>query len=211
MASLRLTQRQWRIYLTVWLVVLAAVTGTLIGVTVPRLLVKPPSPSLSGGVVIKPDSVQAPGFALRDQRGATVSLPDLRGRVIALTFLDTQCLNLCPLQASLLGSVQRDLGPRAPFSVVVVSVHPEVDTPASIATFASAHGLKDGFYWLTGPRPQLAEVWNSYGVGVLVANGDLAHSSVIYLIDRGGYERVGFADVPQAAAVEGDVRILEAG
>jgi protein SCO1 len=211
MASLRLTQRQWRIYLTVWLVALAALTGTLIGVTVPRLLAKSPPPSLTGGLIINPHSVPAPAFTLRDQRGAMVSLPDLRGRVVALTFLDTQCLQLCPLQASLLGSVQGDLGPRAPFSVVVVSVRPEADTPANIATFANTHGLKDGFYWLTGPRPQLAQVWNSYGVGVLIANGDLAHSSVIYLIDRSGYERVGFADVPQAAAVEGDVRILEAG
>ncbi len=210
MASLRLTRRQWRIYLTVWLVALAAVTGTLIGVMVPRLLATSPSASLTGGVVINPHSVLAPDFTLRDQRGAMVSLPDLRGRVIALTFLDTQCLQLCPLQASLLGSVQGDLGPRAPFSVVVVSVRPEADTPANIATFANAHGLKDGFYWLTGLRPQLAEVWNSYGVDVLIANGDLAHSSMIYLIDRSGYERVGFADVPQAAAVESDVKILEA-
>jgi protein SCO1 len=211
MASLRLTRRQWRIYLTVWLVALAAVTGTLIGLTVPRLLAAPARPSLGGGVIIKPQTMQAPAFTLRDQHGAMVSLSDLRGRVIALTFLDTQCLNLCPLQASLLGSVQANLGPRAPFSVVVVSVRPEADTPANIATFANAHGLKAGFYWLTGPRPQLADVWNSYGVGVQVANGDLAHSSVIFLIDRSGYERVGFADVPEAASVEGDVRILEAG
>jgi protein SCO1 len=211
MPSLRLNQRQWRIYLTVWLVVLAVVTGTLIGVTVPRLLATAPSPILTGGVVINPHTVQAPDFSLRDQRGAMVSLLDLRGRVIALTFLDTQCLQLCPLQASLLGSVQADLGSRAQFSVVVVSVHPEADTPANIATFANAHGLRDGFYWLTGPRPQLEQVWNSYGVGVQVANGDLAHSSVIYLIDRSGFERVGFADVPDVASVEGDVRVLEAG
>ena len=210
MASLRLTQRQWRIYLTVWLVALAAVTGALVGVTLPRLLAKSPPPRLSGGVIINPQQ-QAPSFTLRDQRGAMVSPSDLRGRVIALTFLDTQCLNLCPLQASLLGTVQADLGSTAPFSVVVVSVRPEADTPDNIAAFASAHGLKGGFYWLTGPRPQLANVWDSYGVGVQVANGDLAHSSIIYLIDRSGYERVAFADVPEAASVEGDVRFLEAG
>jgi len=211
MASVRLTRRQWRIYLTMWLVALAAVTGTLIGLTIPRLLATSPPSSLSGGVIIRPHQVRAPDFALRDQTGAMVSLPALRGRVIALTFLDTQCVQLCPLQAGLLGDVQADLGPRALFSVVVVSVRPEADTPANIATFASAHGLKNGFHWLTGPRQQLADVWNSYGVGVLVAKGDLAHSSVIYLIDRSGYERVGFADLPQAAAVAGDVRILEAG
>ncbi|MDQ6877404.1 MAG: SCO family protein [Candidatus Dormibacteraeota bacterium] len=208
MSSLRLTQRQWRIYLTVWLVVLAAVTGTLICVTVPRLLAGHPSPSLTGGIVLKANSVPAPGFTLRDQRGATVSLSDLRGRVIALTFLDTQCLNLCPLQASLLGTVQKDLGSGTPFAVVVVSVHPEVDTPATIATFAGAHGLGSHFYWLVGARSDLAGVWNSYGIAVLAASGDLAHSSVIYLIDKRGYERVGFIDVPQSAWIENDARIL---
>jgi protein SCO1/2 len=208
MATLRLTQRQWRIYLTVWLVALAALTGTLIGVLVPRLIVSHPSSSLTGGLVMQAHSVPAPDFTLRDQRGASISLTDLRGRVIALTFLDTQCLNLCPLQASLLGTVQTDLGAHSPFTVVVVSVRPEADTPTNIAKFATAHGLAGDFYWLNGSRSQLSDVWNSYGVGVQVANGDLAHSSVIYLIDRNGYERIGFADVPEPASVEGDVRIL---
>jgi protein SCO1/2 len=208
MASLRLTQRQWRIYLTVWLVALAAITGTLIGVLVPRLLYTPAPASLAGGLIMTAHSVPAPDFVLRDQRGAPISLADLHGRVIALTFLDTQCLNLCPLQASLLGSVQTDLGSHALFSIVVVSVRPGADTPSTIATFASAHGLLGQFYWLNGPQAQLADVWNSYGVGVQLANGTLAHSSVIYLIDRSGYERVAFADVPDASSVESDVRIL---
>jgi protein SCO1 len=193
----------------VWLVALAAVTGTLVGWEAPRLLARTPAPqSLSGGVILNP-SVPAPAFTLRDQQGAMISPSDLRGRVVALTFLDTQCLNLCPLQASLLGTVQSDLGSSAHFSVVVVSVRPEADTPSNIATFAGAHGLKDGYHWLTGSREQLASVWDSYGVGVQVANGDLAHSSIIYLIDRSGRERVAFADVPDVASVEGDVRFLE--
>jgi protein SCO1/2 len=210
MASLRLTRRQWRIYLTVWVVALAAVTGALVGVAAPRLFARPAAPPrLSGGVILNP-SLPAPAFTLRDQSGAMISPAALRGRVVALTFLDTQCLNLCPLQASLLGTVQSDLGAGAQFSVVVVSVHPEVDTPASIAAFAGAHGLKSGYHWLSGTKEQLASVWDSYGVGVQVANGDLAHSSIIYLLDRSGAERVAFADVPDVASVEGDVRFLEA-
>jgi cytochrome oxidase Cu insertion factor (SCO1/SenC/PrrC family) len=43
------------------------------------------------------------------------------------------------------------------------------------------------------------------------ATGDIAHSSVIYLIDRRGYERVEFADVPQTTWMEGDVRLLDQG
>ncbi len=208
MGRLHLTQRQWRIYLVSWLVALAAVTGTLAGILLPRMLAPAPSPTLGGGLVMGARQVAAPDFTLRDQTGATVSMRNLRGTVLALTFLDTQCQNLCPLQASFLGSAQSDLGGRAPFDVVIVSVHPDVDTPAHIAAFAGAHGLGHHYYWLSGPLPDLQNVWDSYGVAVQAAQGELAHSSVIYLIDRSGYERVGFEDVPETAAFESDVRIL---
>lgn len=206
--SLRLSERQWRIYLAIWLVAVAAVVGVAAGLVAPRLLARPAPKILVGDIVMNP-AVPAPDFMLRDQQGATVSLAQIRGHVTALTFLDTQCLNLCPLQASLLGIVQSDLGRSQPLTVVVISVRPEADTPAAIATFAASHGLKAPYYWLNGPRSELAAVWNSYGITVVPATGDLAHSSVIYLIDRRGFERVAFADVPQSSWVEGDVRLLQ--
>ena len=208
MSSLRLTQRQWRIYLAVWLVAASAVVGIVAGMVVPKLLVKSSPQHLIGDIVITPP-VAAPDFTLHDQQGAVISLSGIRGSVVALTFLDTQCLNLCPLQASLLGSVQSELGKGTPLTLVVVSVRPEADTPAAIAGFADSHGLKGPYHWLNGTRAQLAGVWDSYGISVLAAPGDLAHSSVIYLIDRHGYERVAFADVPQTSWVEDDVRLLE--
>lgn len=95
MASFRLTQRQSNIFLAVSVVTLAAVAGTAIGVMVPKLLAKSPPPSLVGFVMNAP--VLAPNFTLRDQRGAMISLSSLRSNVIALTFLDTQCVQICPL------------------------------------------------------------------------------------------------------------------
>ena len=208
MRTLRLSERQWRIYLAIWLVVLAAVVGIAAGIVAPRLLARPAPKTLVGDIVMTP-ALPAPDFTLRDQRGATISLAQIRGHVTALTFLDTQCLNLCPLQASLLGIVQSDLGGGQPLTVVVISVRPEADTPEAIATFAASHGLKAPYYWLNGPRSQLAAVWNSYGISVVPATGDLAHSSIIYLLDRRGYERVAFADVPQSSWLVGDVRLLQ--
>jgi protein SCO1/2 len=210
MGRLRLTERQWRIYLAVWLTALAAVAGATAGIVIPKLLHPPSPPALLGGMVMDAGSVAAPDFTLRDQTGATVSLSGLRGKVIALTFLDTQCQNLCPLQANLLASAQSDLGSRASFSIVVVSVRPDADTPATISAFASAHRLTGKYFWLSGSKGELADIWNRYGVAVQVANGDLEHSSVIYLIDRRGFERVGFVDVPDSTAFETDVRILQA-
>jgi cytochrome oxidase Cu insertion factor (SCO1/SenC/PrrC family) len=91
---------------------------------------------------------------------------------------------------------------------VVVSVRPDADTPAAIAVFAAAHGLNRPYHWLNGSKSKLAAVWGSYGISVQAASGDLAHSSVIFLIDRHGYERVEFADVPEPGWIEGDVRLL---
>ncbi len=206
----KLTDRGWQIYLGVWLVLLAVVVGAVAGLLVVSHRPGPPA-ALGGGVVFKAGAVKAPEFHLRDQRGDMVSPSALGGRVVALTFLDTQCLQTCPLQASLLGTVQSDLGPKAGPSVLVVSIRPEVDTPANIADYASSHGLAGDLHWLTGSPAELAPVWAAYGIGVQVANGDLTHTSVIYLIDRAGYERVAFADLPDQAAVESDVRLLEQG
>ncbi len=193
--------------MAVWLVALAAVIGVAAGNIAPKLLDRPPVPTLIGDIVMNPP-VAAPAFSLVDQKGSTVSLSQLKGRVVALTFLDTQCTSLCKLQASLLGGVQADLGSSVPLTLVVISVHPEADTPAAINTFAAAHGLREPYAWLNGSKSQLAGVWGDYGITVQPAAGDLAHSSVIYLLDKRGNERVEFADVPDPTWLESDIRLL---
>ena len=203
------SDRARRVYLGAWLVLLAVTVGAGTGLLVAAH--RPaPAPSLTGGIVFGAGARPAPAFALRDQAGALVSPAALRGRVYALTFLDTQCTQVCPLQASLLGSVQSDLGRQAP-PVVVVSVRPAVDTPAAVGAYAAAHGLAGELHWLDGSQAQLAPVWDAYGVTAQVVAGDVQHTAVIYLVDRDGQLRVAFPDLPDQAAVEADVRILEAG
>ncbi len=211
MGRVTLNDRQWKTYLAVWLVAVGAVVGVAAGLLLIRFVNQPPPAVLGGGVVMDPKAVAAPDFTLRDQSGRSVSMSGLRGRVLALTFLDTQCTNLCPLQARFLGTAQSDLGTSTPLSIVVISVRPAADTPDTIAKFASANGLGRNYYWLTGTPAQLSAVWNEYGVAVQVASGDLEHSSVIYLVDPHGFERVGFLDVPETSAFENDVRILAKG
>jgi len=209
-AVFALSGRARRVYLGAWLVLLAVVIGAGAGLLI-AVHRSSPQPVLGGGVVLPAGSNPAPNFRLLDQSGRAVSPANLRGRVVALTFLDTQCQQMCPLQASLLGAVQSDLGPKAAPSVVVVSINPAVDTPSAIKDYAAGHGLLGDLHWVTGSEADLAPVWDEYGVGVQVASGDLLHTSIIYLIDRAGYERVAFGDLPDQAAVEKDVRLLEAG
>jgi hypothetical protein len=74
---MRLSDRQWRIYLAVWLVALAAVIGVAAGFIAPKLLARPTSPTLIGDIVMAPPFA-APGFTLQDQTALPSPCPSSR-------------------------------------------------------------------------------------------------------------------------------------
>ena len=182
-------------------------------------LVSPPAtpraatahPTLSADIVIPANSMPAPELRITDQRSQPVSLSELRGRVVAITFLDSHCKQLCPIEADQLAQVQRTLGKRAPLSLVVVSVAPDTDTPDSARSFAAAHGWVGDWHWLLGSEAELAPVWKAYSIDVKPTTADILHSSVLYLADQNGYVRAGFVNGLNPDVVARDVRILAAG
>ena len=152
----------------------------------------------------------APGLALRDQSGATVSLRSLRGRVVLLTFLDSKCVRECPIEGHVLGDVfQRMKGTRA--AALVVSVDPWADTPRSARTFASRAGWSGNWRWLLGDRAALAPVWHAYNIAVKRTPGDILHSTALYLIDPRGHLRAGYLFPFSADSVAHDVQRLSGG
>src|SRR5437899_4419182 len=100
--------------------------------------VTPPA-GLAADIVIPSKSMPAPDFSLKDQDGKAVSVSALRGHVLAITFLDSHCKQLCPLAGDQLGQAQRSLGPAAKLTLLVVSVAPATDTPDSERAFAATH------------------------------------------------------------------------
>ncbi|TMC27590.1 MAG: SCO family protein [Chloroflexi bacterium] len=168
-----------------------------------------PSPSgLVADIVIPPKSMAAPDFTLLDQDGKPVSVSALRGRVVAITFLDSHCKQLCPLEGDQLGQVQRSLGAGAHLSVLVVSVAPATDTPSSERAFAATHRWSGDWHWLIGTPDQLAAVWKAYSIAVQNTPDNILHSSVLYLVDRDGFERAGWAAGLEPNLVTHDVRLL---
>jgi protein SCO1 len=166
------------------------------------------APTLAGEAVMSPGTTPAPAFTLQDQDGTAVSLADFKGRVVALSFLDSHCQQSCPLQGEQIGIAQRELGARTAFVNLVVSVAPATDTPDSERTFAATHRWTGEWHWLSGTPAELQAVWKSYGIAVLPGpEGNIPHSVALYLIDRRGYERVGmlFTDPKR---IEQDVRLL---
>ncbi|HEV3097373.1 MAG TPA: SCO family protein [Candidatus Dormibacteraeota bacterium] len=195
-------------------VIAAVVLVALVAVRVisPRLAatrtVNPIPSGLAADIVIPPKSMAAPDFTLQDQNGKSVSVSGLRGRVLAITFLDSHCKQLCPLEGDQLGQVQRSLGAGANLSLLVISVAPASDTPSSERAFAASHHWRGDWHWLVGTPDQLAAIWKDYSIAVQNAPDNVLHSSVLYLVDKSGYERAGWAAGLEPDLVTHDVRLL---
>ena len=201
-----------------WLSLSALAAVLLLGLLVtravsPRLAATAgatPAPSgLRADVVIPPNSIAASDFTLSDQDGKPVSVSALRGRVLAITFLDSHCKQLCPLAGDQLGQAQRTLGPAVKLTLLVVSVAPATDTPDSERAFAAAHRWSGDWHWLLGRPDQLAAVWKAYGIAVEGTSDNVLHSTVVYLVDKNGFQRAGWASAIEPDLLAHDVRVLE--
>jgi cytochrome oxidase Cu insertion factor (SCO1/SenC/PrrC family) len=150
-----------------------------------------------------PDAIDspAPPFQLVDQHGRPVSLSDLRGHVVALTFLDPVCTSDCPLIAQEFRQADEQLsGQSAQVDFVAIVANPIYRSVSFTNAFDRQEGLTHipNWYYLTGSVPALQRVWDSYGVEVqTVANGAMvAHSDLAYVIDARGHERDALIDDP---------------
>jgi protein SCO1/2 len=150
----------------------------------------------------------APGFALRDQSGRLVTRKGLRGQVWAITFLDSLCRQMCPVEAHELASVQQMLGAHDPLKVMIVSVLPQYDRPATVRAFARKAGLSGDWHWLLGTQRELEPVWRAYGIEVQTA---VSHTAALYLVDKRGDVRVADAVPLIPSQLAASVRALAVG
>jgi protein SCO1/2 len=141
----------------------------------------------------------APAFTLTTQAGTRLSLKDLRGKIVALTFIYASCADTCPLLTAKLAGLQArlgtDVGARVFF--VAVTVDPERDTPAVLTRYAKAHGVNlAGWAFLTGTPAQIRQVARHYGIVYKkTPRGDVDHTFLTSLIDHSGTLRVQYLGV----------------
>jgi len=98
----------------------------------------------------QPINKEAPDFVLRDAEGRPVSLADLRGKVVVLHFIYTNCPDVCPLHAERVAEIQAMVNQtpmRELVQFVTITTDPEHDTPEVMRTYGPAHGL-DPVNWL---------------------------------------------------------------
>ena len=146
-----------------------------------------------------PKIAPAPGFALTSQDGMPVALADLRGKVVAVTFIYTSCTDTCPVLTALMAHVQdklgQDFGKRIAF--VSITVDPERDTSEVLKQYADTFGANlKGWAFLTGAPGVIRDVIRRYGVfAAKNAKGDVDHTFLTSIVDRNGMLRVQYLGV----------------
>jgi len=151
------------------------------------------------------ENTPAPPFNLVDQNGQPVSLASLRGRSIALTFLDPVCTTDCPLIAQEFRQADQSLGTDVGKHTVFIAVvaNPIYRSLAVVQAFNKQEHLDHISNWLflTGSLSALQAMWNGYGyeVQALQNGGMVAHSEVAYIIDPSGNLRTRLGSDPGAA------------
>jgi protein SCO1 len=146
-----------------------------------------------------PKIAPAPAFALTSQDGTRVSLADLRGKIVAVTFIYTSCTDTCPVLTALMAHVQdklgQDFGERVAF--VSITVDPERDTPEVLKQYADTFGADlKGWAFLTGDPAAIRDITRRYGVfAAKNAKGEVDHTFLTSIVDRNSMLRVQYLGV----------------
>ncbi len=135
-------------------------------------------------------SKPAPPIHLHNYLGQAVTLAEYRGKAVLVTFLYTDCPDVCPLITSNLRVALNMLGRRdSDVRVIAVSVDPRGDTPAAVARFLAEHGMTGRMQYLIGTAGELSRTWAAWGVGAKAEVGQpdlVAHSALVYGVSASG-------------------------
>jgi protein SCO1 len=141
----------------------------------------------------------APEFTLTKQDGVRLALKDLRGKMLAITFIFASCADTCPLLTAKMAGIQDRLG--ADFGkkiyFVSITVDPERDTPEVLKQYAEGHKANPaGWAFLTGTPAEIREVAKRYGIYYKkMPRGDVDHTFLTSLVDQAGILRVQYMGV----------------
>ncbi len=157
----------------------------------------------------------APPLRLRNYLGRPVNINQYRGKVLLVTFLYTNCPDVCPLITANLHAVLGLIGPReaARVQIVAVSVDPRGDTPKAVGAFLARHRMTGRMQYLIGSASELARVWSAWGVG---SEKDaqqpqfINHSGLVFGIDPAGKQLTVYDSEFKPADLAHDVPLLAA-
>ena len=193
-----------RLRLALWLVVpaLAVLTAALLFALRPSGRSAAPAVPVSDtpAATWAAGARRAPDFRLRDAHGAPVSLASFRGRPVIVAFIDPLCRDYCPTEAQHLNDVANAFSAAEKPAIVAVSVNVYGNAPRVLQQDVRKWKLVPQWHWAVGSEPELARVWRSYHIDVLVSSKTIAgvpvhrvgHTEAAYVLDASGYQRALF-------------------
>jgi cytochrome oxidase Cu insertion factor (SCO1/SenC/PrrC family) len=123
-----------------------------------------------------------PNLVLLTQENKPVRFYDdmLKGKVVLINFLFTNCKGVCSPMTANLVKVQKYLGERVGREVLMlsISVDPLTDTPAVLKKYADSFKAQPGWYFLTGEKKNVD--WVLYKLGGYVEDKE-KHTSVLII------------------------------
>lgn len=133
-----------------------------------------------------------PDVTLEDSNGRTYSISEFNNKYVLITFLYTSCSTVCP-QLELNMAQVYDLMPDDYIGKEIVflsiSFDPERDDPATLDKYKNWFN-SDGETWRMArikDKAELDSLLKAFGVTVIPdGNGNFAHNSAFYLVDRQG-------------------------
>jgi protein SCO1 len=156
----------------------------------------------------------APPLQLRNYLGQQVNIEQYRGKAVLVTFLYTNCPDICPLITANLHNALDQLGASARHvQVIAVSVDPRGDTPRAVAHFLAEHQMVGRMQYLIGSAAALSRTWKAWSVGSEREAGQpqlVAHSALVYGIDANGALRTVYPSSFEPHQIAHDVPLLAA-
>ena len=150
-----------------------------------------PQDDFDGSIAINPPR-QLPDFTLQNQHGDAVSLSDLSGRFVLLTFGYTNCPDVCPLTLNEFRRIRQSLGELSEqVAFVFISVDSARDSPQVIRDYFALRQL-DGIIGLTGDEPSVRALGVDYGLSFDIVEGKsrsaylVNHTAGSFLLDPQG-------------------------
>ncbi len=153
----------------------------------------------------------APDLRLTNQFGQPMSLSQFRGKVVMLSFEDSQCTTVCPLTTQSMLEAKQLLGAAGEqVQLLGVDANPDATSVTDVLAYSRAHGMVNQWDFLTGSLPQLKAAWGAYGIAVQIEKGQIDHTPALFVIDQQGRERklyltqMAYSSIGQSAQVLAD-------
>jgi protein SCO1 len=109
-----------------------------------------------------------PNVPLTTQDGTKVHFYDdvIKGKIVVIDLIYTQCVDSCPLETARLVQVQKMLGDRVGKDIFFysISIDPTHDTPAVLKAYAEKYHVGPGWTFLTGKKEDIDLVSKKLGL-----------------------------------------------